>query len=304
VIAWDHGTVGIARACAPSLTADALLSPQIPAMDAVVRNHWAIVATDYTGMGAEGEFPYLIGDGEGRSALDGVRAAHQLPSVTLSNETVIWGHSQGGHAALWTAQTVPTYAPELDVLGTAALSPASNPPALAADINARGRTGPIAIVMSYLVVAYSDYYPDVHLGDYVATSARTLVREMADRCPTEPGSLISVLNSLAVSQDRPVFNLDLTTGPLAERLKENVPLGPFRQPLLIAHGTDDEVIAPSIQDAYVASLCAAGQPLEYRTYPGRSHFGIVEVDSPLYADLEQWTKDRLAGTPPTNTCPT
>ena len=35
VIAWNHGTNGIARACAPSLTSNAISSAAIPALDAV-----------------------------------------------------------------------------------------------------------------------------------------------------------------------------------------------------------------------------------------------------------------------------
>jgi acetyl esterase/lipase len=174
--------------------------------------------------------------------------------------------------------------------------------AIAKDITSRGSVGPIAIATSFLVVPYSEYYHDVQLSDYVATPARRLAREMAARCTSEPGLLVSVLSSLAVSHDRPIFQLDPTTGPLASRLAENVPRGPFTQPLLIAQGGDDEVIAARIQDAYVASLCASGQPLEYRTYPGKNHMGVLGEESALPEDLAQWTKDRLDGLSPTDTC--
>jgi acetyl esterase/lipase len=303
VIAWNHGTNGIAQGCAPSLTPNAISPEAIPALDAVVRNGWAIVATDYTGEGTEGVFPYLVGQAEARSSLDAVRAAHQLPSLNLSDQTVIWGHSQGGHATLWAAQIAPSYAPDLKIVGTAALSPASNPVALAADITAKGSAGPVAVVTSFLLSSYARSYDDVKLGDYVATSARTLVQEMAARCATEPGALVSVLNSMAVSQDQPLFRLNLTTGPLADRLTENIPTGPFPQPLFIGQGDTDEVIAPAIQNDYVARLCAAGQPLEYQTYPGKSHMGVVAPDSPLNTDLEQWTRDRLNGVTAEDNCP-
>lgn len=70
-----------------------------------------IVATDYVGLGTAGPHPYLIGQGEARSLLDSVRAARQMPGLSLEPETVIWGHSQGGHAALWAGTLAPTYAP-------------------------------------------------------------------------------------------------------------------------------------------------------------------------------------------------
>jgi acetyl esterase/lipase len=160
-----------------------------------------------------------------------------------------------------------------------------------------------------VLIAYDSNYDDVDLADYVPTSARAILREIAARCPStsaagpRPDGFVSLLELIAVSRDRPIIDIDFTTSPLAHRLAENVPLGPFPQPLFIGIGTCDEVVAPSIVDAYVDSLCASGQPLEYRTYPDKTHMGVLQDDdSALPADLEQWTRDRLNGLPPANTC--
>jgi pimeloyl-ACP methyl ester carboxylesterase len=172
----------------------------------------------------------------------------------LASETLIWGHSQGGHAALWSAQIAPSYAPELDIRGTAALSPASNVLALAEDITPKG---PLAgVLMSFVLSAYDRLYDDVRLADYVPTSARRIVREVAARCPStsaagpRPDSIVSLLSLIAASRDQPLFDIDFSAGPLADRLAENIPVGTFTQPLLIAHGASDDVVAPSIQDAF------------------------------------------------------
>src|SRR5690606_2378075 len=109
---------------------DGLEAGAMMIQDQVVEQGWAIVATDYTGLGTEDPHPYLIGEGEGRSVLDAIRAAQELADVNLAEETVVWGHSQGGHAALWTGQLAPTYAPDLEIVGVAALAPASNLPGL------------------------------------------------------------------------------------------------------------------------------------------------------------------------------
>ena len=103
LITWAHGTVGVARACAPSNLAGAFAPDQEPAAGEFARLGWAFVATDYPGMGAAGAFPYLIGQGEGRAVLDAARAAREVAGLTFSDKTVIWGHSQGGHGALWSA---------------------------------------------------------------------------------------------------------------------------------------------------------------------------------------------------------
>lgn len=125
VIAWVHGTTGSARTCAPSVLKDPFGAGAFFALDQVIDHGWALVATDYIGLGTEGLHPYLIGQGEARSVLDAVRAAHQVEAVDLADQTIVWGHSQGGHAALWTGMLAPTYAP--DAMFEA--SPRSPPPA-------------------------------------------------------------------------------------------------------------------------------------------------------------------------------
>jgi pimeloyl-ACP methyl ester carboxylesterase len=302
LIAWAHGTVGVARACAPSLGRDAISTEGMPAMDALARNGWGMVATDYTGQGTEGDFPYLIGQGEGRSVLDAVRAVHQVAELDVSPETVIWGHSQGGPAALWAGQLAPTYAPDVAVVGIAALSAASDPLALAQVVTAHPGALGASLGISFVVAAYSRWYPDISLDD-VTPAARTLVREAAARCTSEPGSLVTVLTGVAVSADTPILRTDPATGAIGRRLRENVALGPWQAPLFLGQGGADEVIVPRLQDDYVSRLCAAGRPLLYTKYPGRSHMGVLEPDSPLNADLEQWTQDRLAGLPQATTCP-
>jgi fermentation-respiration switch protein FrsA (DUF1100 family) len=96
VIAWAHGTTGVATRCAPSLLPSRGNEDVIPGLHRVIADGWILVASDYAGLGTQGPHPYLIGQGEARSVLDSVRAARQLPQLSLRRETVVWGHSQGG----------------------------------------------------------------------------------------------------------------------------------------------------------------------------------------------------------------
>ena len=112
VISWAHGTTGIADACAPSR------SDAFGGYDHALLNRWlkagyAVVRTDYEGLGTPGDHPYLIGVSEGRSVLDMVRAARKLDS-NIGKRVVIAGHSQGGHAALWAASLQRKWTPELN----------------------------------------------------------------------------------------------------------------------------------------------------------------------------------------------
>ena len=71
VIAWAHGTVGIADVCAPSWTPH--LQRDTDYLNAWLAQGYAIVATDYQGLGTPGPHPYHVSKAEGWSVLDSIR---------------------------------------------------------------------------------------------------------------------------------------------------------------------------------------------------------------------------------------
>ncbi|KAB7745719.1 alpha/beta fold hydrolase [Nostocoides sp. F2B08] len=296
VIAWAHGTTGAVPGCAPTVT-EPFESGAFFNIDAVMENGWAFVATDYVGLGTEGPHPYLIGQGEGRSVLDAIRAARELDDVELGEQTVVWGHSQGGHAALWTGMLAPTYAPELAIEGVAALAPASNLPAL---IDNLGNVTAGELFAAFVIDSYAAIYDDVSYEEYVRPGAQPIVEEMAGRCLADRRTLISVGTIFAL--DRTIWNGDPNRGALAQRLEENTPAGPIEAPLLIGQGADDQLVVLPAQEAFVEERCAAGQQVDFRVYEGRDHVPLVEPDSPAIPELVEWTQARLQGEPVENTC--
>lgn len=61
---------------------------------------WALVATDYTGLGTPGVQAYLLKDQEVRDTVNSVRALQQIPNSNVGSRYAVFGHSQGGHTAL------------------------------------------------------------------------------------------------------------------------------------------------------------------------------------------------------------
>lgn len=297
VIALAHGTTGVARTCAPSVLPDPFGAGAFFALGGVLERSWALVATDYIGLGTAGGHPYLVGQPAGRSVLDSVRAAHELGDVTLADRTVVWGHSQGGGAALWTGGLAPMYAPDVGVVGVAALAPASDLPGLADSL--RRVTGG-SILAGFIVQGYANAYDDVDVDDYVRRVARPTFDAAVRRCLSEPAVLLSAIGSVVTGES--VFSNDPATGPLSERLGENVPVLPVEAPLLVAQGEGDRLISPVVQAAYVQARCEAGQAVDYRTYPGLEHVPLVQADSPLLPELFDWTEQRFAGAPFEPTC--
>jgi pimeloyl-ACP methyl ester carboxylesterase len=297
VIAWAHGTTGVASRCAASLLPSRWNADVIPGVDQALARGWVIVATDYVGLGTPGPHPYLIGQGEARSLLDSVRAARLMSQLSLQPRTVIWGHSQGGHAALWAAMLGPTYAPDVHIAGVAALAPASDLKPLVEEVRntLEGR-----VLGGYILTAYSDTYPDVSFDHYVRPAAQVIVHQTASRCLDIPEAVPSVITAALSRQ--PIYAVDPVTGALGRRLAENTPSGPITMPLLIAQGLDDPLVLPSVQRSFVNRLCHSGQSVEYRTYRRRDHLSLLWPGSRLVPYLMAWTQARFAARPEEGGC--
>lgn len=289
LIAWAHGTTGVVEGCAPSLLPHPFTSGAMPALSKALEQGWAVVATDYVGLGTQGPHPYLIGQDEARSVLDATRAARSLDGLNLSPKTVVWGYSQGGHAALWADLTAPTYAPDVVLSGVAALAPASD---LRAIVRGFPSTPGTAEFGAYILDSYSRAYPQIHPADYLRRQTRLPMKALSEKCRTEPGIATSVTQALAVGSNP--YSQSLSAGPLGRRLAENTPLGTSATPLLVLQGADDQLISEATQSAYVDQLRSLGTAVDYRTFDGLDHPGIIDDDSPAVADLIAWSREQLA----------
>jgi pimeloyl-ACP methyl ester carboxylesterase len=255
-----------------------------------------VVETDYSFAEKGGPHPYLIGEGEARAALDSVRAARQMSDLKLDKRMVAWGYSQGGHAALWTGIVGPRYAPDLEIVGVAAIAPAANIKSiLAMNVAMDKRFGP------YLALAYSRFYPDIIFEQAIRPEALDAARQMVSLCDFVPPEDSERLEALAATFDGPAL-ATRSNKALQARVEENTADGLINVPLVIAQGLSDTAVPSSATAAYVEERCSAGQRLEYWRFAGRDHFTIVQPGSPLEELLIRWTMARFANEPQANGC--
>ncbi len=300
VIDWNHGTTGFAQHCAPSLMERPFWAGALFQLPQIIDNGWALVATDYIGLGTEGPHPYLIGPPSAYASLDAVRAAHELEDAHLSVNTVVWGHSQGGGAALWTGALARSYAPEVFLRGVAALAPAAEPASLVSHL--RGVVGG-SIFTSFAFASFEAIYDDVTYREYMRPGAEVTVRRMSERCLNDPGTLVSAVASIGLSGDPELFASSPASGALGRHLRDNAPPPTVSAPVLVAQGSTDGIVRPATQRSLIERFCAAGQLLDYRLYEGFGHTQIVELKaSPLRDDLLAWTADRFADVPVPSGC--
>jgi pimeloyl-ACP methyl ester carboxylesterase len=296
ILAFTHGTIGVARSCAPSLLDDAYVE-QMWGLDAFLDAGWIVAAPDYLGLGSEGDHPYLVGPTAADNTLDAVRAAIGLAREEASSRFAVAGHSQGGHAAMFTGQRAPIYAPELDLVGVAGLAPASE---LAAFIEANDGTTFGNLLGAYAVVAWDRVFDDIDATDIVDPAVLPIVERLADACVATGPEALSLLTDAELLQLGFLVSPIWETEPWASRITENTPgAEPIDAPLLIVQGTDDVLIRPDIQRRFVTRLCDNGQQLEYREFADVGHLG---VDDAADDDVVEWLTDRLTTPPTRNIC--
>ena len=126
IVAWAHGTTGVADQCAPSKNQ---LNNDITNMiTGLLKAGYIVVAPDYEGLGEPSGtelHPFLNLKSEAYSITDAVVAAKDYLGSDASNQWMAVGHSQGGQAALGAAQYA-VRASQMTYKGTVALAPASN----------------------------------------------------------------------------------------------------------------------------------------------------------------------------------
>ena len=299
IVAWAHPTTGIAQGCAPSLGDGGLgaltLAQSIPGLNAFIADGDIVTATDYPGLGAPGVHPYLIGDGEGRSIIDAVRAARSLPGANISGKYAVWGHSQGGQAALFAGQIANDYAPELKLVGVAAAAPPTN---MNIELTEPFRSNSGRLLAAYVYSTWSKTY-DVPITSIVYPQALPAVQRTVTKCINTLGQAIDAVRT--ASALNPVFRSHNPneTPPWPTLLTENSPGAvPPGAPLLIVQGADDQTVEPHFTRSFAAAVCAKHEVLDYQEFQ-TGHLTIAMKSSAM---VSNWIQDRFAGTKAPDNC--
>jgi acetyl esterase/lipase len=295
VVAWAHGTTGVARKCGPSLYPQALT--WIPGLEHMLARGFIVAASDYAGLGGPGVHPYLIGESGAHSVLDSVRAARHLQGANAGENFAVWGHSQGGHAALFTGQLARRYAPELRLAGVAAAAPATELGELfRADI--RGIIG--KVLGAFAIRSWSQLY-NIPLDGVVLERSMLAFERVAGICNDTPRQVMRLIMAEQPLEREGFLAVDVTkTEPWHKIMIENTPgNAPAGAPVFLAQGTSDPVVRPQVTAEFMRRLCAKGTPVRFVPVPGGDHDASAEVGA---APAVAWIAERFAGAPPPNDC--
>jgi pimeloyl-ACP methyl ester carboxylesterase len=291
VVGFAPGTQGIGDGCAASSAMPTNLFYQQAGVQALLDRGWAVTVTDYEGIGTPGDHTYVIKDAEGHALLDLVRAAQRLPGSGIAADAPVafYGYSQGGQAAAAAAELEATYAPELNVVGTAAGGVPSDLGPLAEHLN-----GPGNLWFSFLAFAalgLDAAYPELDLEAYLNDTGRQLLAQ---------GRNVCLIDGLPLGLGRTIEDLT-TTNPLTrpewqariaeQRLGDEAPAAP----VLLYHGTDDQIIPFSQGTRLRDAWCAGGTRVEWQEHATDHIFGV-------FIDAAPWLDARFKGLPSSPTC--
>ncbi|MFE0022628.1 lipase family protein [Amycolatopsis sp. NPDC059021] len=263
VVSWAHGTTGLGDGCAPSVEGP---SPRTrDYLAAWLAQGYAIVATDYLGLGTPGVHPYLDGRIAAYGVVDMVRAARSIVSA-LSDRWVVVGQSQGGHATMFTANLATRYAPELDFRGAVATGVPANLQGL---VPAIGPAFPPTLLgaemksyIAYILAGLRAARPDFDLRSYLTPLGESVLTDAETLCGTEMAKRMA-----------DVGLGEMFTRQLGEPFRQawdaiyTIPATGYDRPFFIAQGDKDTVAFPFLTKRLVDDLAANGQPCTYRTYP-------------------------------------
>ncbi|MCD7049879.1 lipase family protein [Rhodococcus sp. BH2-1] len=261
VVSWAHGTVGIADRCSPTVTGK-IGGPYLA--------HWlsqgyAVVATDYVGLGTPGLHPYLDGPTEANSVIDMVRAARAVEPA-LSPRWIVLGQSQGGQAALFTAARATGRAPELDFRGAVATGAPSNLENLTTLVTPGFPRLPLegsTVFVSYILAGLRAARPDIDVDRFLTPVGRDALAAAETECyETMAPKLAGVSIGSLVS--RPLDDPALLA---AVRDMLEVPTTGYDRPVFLGQGLTDDIVPAPLVLKLAAELAANRQPVTFRTYP-------------------------------------
>jgi hypothetical protein len=295
LMAWTHGTVGVADNCAPSY--NGRQSRDTTYLNYWLANGYAIVASDYQGLGTPGTHPYLATRPAAYSNLDAIRAV-QRADFPVSDAVVLLGQSQGGGAALATGGLSQSYAPELDIRGVVATGPPyfSAEAMLALDkVRPRDKVDP-KLGYNFLALAMLGMIdPVFELEDYVSEEGLPLAKAVGDTCYAE---LKKRIRSEELTYNKAFKRSPAKVLEQAFKRMEYATLG-LPMPVFMGTGGKDKDAPVRMQQALVRDACSAGSRVQAHFYVTGTHGSVVNGST---EDSSKFVEAAFAGKPIPGNC--
>ena len=291
VVAFNHPNTGISPNCGPSLYED--LHGQWGPISLLLIYGFAVVMTDYEGLGGNGPPAFLNSAALGRNVIDGVRAARHL-RPDIGSRWATFGDSLGGLAAWAANEQATTYGTDLDLVGAAAWAPLVN----VSELPSKARDGTLtrdqlSVYFQAIMAMKATTHPEIDLQRYIHGAMYDqrdllLICNSTDAAEAmkraDPADLVPVDD--AAEQQMTQLLTDIA-----------VPQQPTAAPMLVIYTTADPLVEQAWVETAINRACAMGDTIEWMLRPG------LDDDEADALRTMPWVRDRFDNQAPSNQCP-
>ena len=285
IIAWAHEATGVARPCAPSLMRNV---GHGPFLSMYVNLGYAVVATDYTGLGTSFRNAFLDAPSNATDIIGSVSAA-RAAVPQLGARWIVIGEGEGSLAAVAVAEKQneirdPGY------LGSIAISGLAD----AKEIFALSTQGPASSVFTFLAYGIKTVYPEFQVTDMLTEKALALYQQIGQNC-----------GETAIATQLPPAETLKPGWESNEYVKQYFARNTLGQTqargsILVISADADRTVPVTVAAPVIARMCKQGDRVQWERYPDIDP-GRVIGDSAR--DQITWIEARFAGRPASANCP-
>lgn len=316
LLVYGPGTQGLGDQCAPSRQfnqgihfapfLDITFNYESMFLATLVARGFAVVMTDYQGLGTPGVHSYVNRIAQANGMLDAGRAAMRLPGTSLDphGPMALFGYSQGGGASAAAAELAPEYAPELHIVGAYAGAPPADLQELIPFTDGSLLVGVIGYALNSVMATYPEYADLVRAQ--LSPMGQKLVDDTAHQCIEE------TVMRFRFKRLQDFFVGDVSkvvTNPLFSKLFESQHIGRYKPetPVFILSNRYDPLVPWHGAMQLGRDWCAQGADVQFWTNEQPPLFNkmVINHGLPMFVDGErsmQWIADRFNGLPTTPNC--
>jgi len=293
MIGWAHPTSGLGDSCAPSRNPNHLIDTK-NWLNQMMANGWVVAATDYAGLGTPGVSMYLDGYSEAADVTFSVKAAAQLPNVHAGKNWAAWGHSQGGHAALWTGELAKKYAPELNLVAVATAAPA-------AELNLiMGAQWPSVVgwvIGPQVAQGLPKVYPNMTADGVISKAGQSDGKSIAMECIMD--AAISGMSRQNLLNEHYFISDPVQNAGWKQAMTDETPKPLLDVPVLVTATVDDAIVLAWPNAVLQKKWCDAGSSLDMLWVGDVNHQQVATTVGP---SVVSWLSQRFAGEPMQPNC--
>lgn len=296
LISYAPGTQGLGDQCAPSRQMETFFEYEGIGIARTVARGYAVAMTDFQGLGTPGSHTYMAREPQARATLDMARAAKNLEGSGLDDTTPIglMGYSQGGGAAGAAAEMASTYAPELNIKGTAIGAPPADLAKVGANID--GSTYSLFALFAMVGVATAEHIDPQPL---LNAEGQELASEVESACVFDLFSYANLDTSRYTASGKTLTDM-LSEEPFKSAIAEQR-IGKLKPnaPVQINHSLGDDVIPYAVGKRLGGDWCDKGTRVTFNAGLIPTHVGgfVPHVEKSMW-----FFEDRFAGRNQINSC--